>query len=166
MLRQRADGWGIGCWLSARSRCSPSRFSDCAGFRPTISIPFYNPQRWVGYLAAGCILYGIGDVLKCRLGAQKEIYKETIFNDLVFPVLMVLSCSAALQHIFRYLGFGLAVTLRTRCTSSLRRLCWWSRCHSASGRTWSIVRLALYFLAVKRKGTKQAPAPEAVSHAI
>ena len=71
--------------------------------------PIYNPQRWIGYLAAGFILYGIGDILVGRWRKQKEIYKETKFNDLVFPVLIVgVVLSGLAAHVLRYCGFGLS----------------------------------------------------------
>ena len=70
--------------------------------------PLYNPQRWLGYLATGLILYGLGDIFFGRLRAQKEIYKETPFQDLVFPILLVLTVLSGLAaHIFRYAGFAL-----------------------------------------------------------
>ena len=52
--------------------------------------PLYHPQRWLGYLAAGFIFYGIGDIFIGRLRAKKEICKETRFEDLIFPILLVL----------------------------------------------------------------------------
>lgn len=70
--------------------------------------PVYNPQRWIGYLAAIFILYGLGDILFGRLRAEKEIYKETRWQDLGFPVLLILTvCTGLAAHIFRYAGFAL-----------------------------------------------------------
>jgi len=129
--------------------------------------PFYNPQRWVGYLAAGFILYGIGDILVGRWRAQKEIYKETKFNDLVFPVLIVsVVLSGLVAHILRYCGFGLgchyAYALHVIIATPLLLI-------EMSFGKWShmVYRpMALYFVAVKERASKQAPAPEAVPHAI
>jgi len=129
--------------------------------------PIYNPQRWIGYLAAGFILYGIGDILVGRWRAQKEIYKETKFNDLVFPVLIVgIVISGLAAHILRYCGFGLschyAYALHVIIATPLLLI-------EMSFGKWShmVYRpLALYFRAVKERAQQQAPVPEAVPHAI
>ncbi len=129
--------------------------------------PIYNPQRWVGYLAAGFILYGIGDILVGRWRAQKEIYKETKFNDLVFPVLIVLVVlSGLVAHILRYCGFGLschyAYALHVIIATPLLLI-------EMSFGKWShmVYRpLALYFMAVRERANKQVVTPEAVPHAI
>jgi ferredoxin len=129
--------------------------------------PFYNPQRWIGYLAAGCILYGIADVLRCRLSGRKEICKETHFHDLVFPVLMVLTVLSGLTaHVFRYFGFALtchfAYALHVIIATPLLVI-------EMSFGKWShmVYRpLALYFLAVRERAQQQTPAAEAVPHAI
>jgi quinone-modifying oxidoreductase, subunit QmoC len=129
--------------------------------------PIYNPQRWLGYLAAGFILYGIGDILVGRWRAQKEIYKETKFNDLVFPVLIVLTVFSGLAaHILRYAGFGLgchyAYAMHVIIATPMLLI-------EMSFGKWShmIYRpLALYFLAVRERAQQQSPAEEAVAHVI
>jgi hypothetical protein len=129
--------------------------------------PIYNPQRWIGYVAAGFILYGIGDIFIGRWRAQKEIYKETKFNDLVFPVLIVaLVLSGLAAHILRYCGFGLschyAYALHVIVASPLLLI-------EMSFGKWShmVYRpVALYFRAVRERAQQQAPAPEAVPNAI
>ena len=129
--------------------------------------PFYNPQRWLGYLAAAFILYGIGDILLGRWRAQKEIYKETTFNDLVFPVLIILTVLTGLTaHVLRYAGFGLgchyAYALHVIVATPLLLI-------EMSFGKWShmIYRpLALYFLAVRERAQQQTPAPEAVPNAV
>ena len=129
--------------------------------------PLYNPQRWVGYLAAGCILYGIGDLVVGRWRKQKEIYKETKFNDLVFPVLIVLVAITGLAaHIFRYAGFGLtchyAYALHVMVATPLLLI-------EMSFGKWShmIYRpLALYFLAVRERAQQHPSVPEAVPNVI
>lgn len=128
--------------------------------------PVYNPQRWVGYLAASFILYGIGDILIARWRAQTEIYKETHFRDLVFPILILLTALSGLAvHVLRYAGFALAshyayalhVVIATPMLVIEMSFGKWAH---------MIYRpLALYFLAVKDKA-KQAPAGEAVPDAI
>jgi ferredoxin len=129
--------------------------------------PFYNPQRWIGYLAAGFILYGIGYILVGRWRAQKEIYKETNFHDLVFPILIVLTVLSGLAaHILRYAGFGLAChyayALHVIVATSMLVI-------EMSFGKWShmVYRpLALYFLAVKERAAEQVSAGEAITHAI
>jgi len=129
--------------------------------------PFYHPQRWVGYLAAGCIAYGVVGIFACRLRAHKEICKETHFHDLVFPVLIVLTVlSGLVAHILRYAGFALAchyayavhVVIATPMLVIEMSFGKWSH---------MVYRpLALYFLAVRERAARQAPAAEAVPHAI
>ena len=128
--------------------------------------PLYHPQRWLGYLATGLILYGIGDILAGRLRAQKEIYKETKFQDLVFPVLIVLTVLSGLAaHIFRYAGFALTChlvyALHVIVATPMLLV-------EMSVGKWShmVYRpLALYFLAVRERAARQAPAAEVVPHA-
>lgn len=129
--------------------------------------PIYHPQRWVGYLAAAFIIYGMGDILVGRVRAKKEIYKETKFQDLVFPVLLLLTALSGLAaHIFRYLGFALTchfmyalhVVIATPMLVIEMSFGKWSH---------MVYRpLALYFLAVRARANRQAPAAEVVPHAI
>lgn len=129
--------------------------------------PIYNPQRWVGYLGAGLILYGIGGILVGRLGAKKEIYKETTFRDLAFPVLLVSTVISGLAaHIFRYAGFGLTchylyalhIVIATPMLLVEMSFGKWSH---------MVYRpLALYFLAVRERAAREAAAAEVVSHAL
>jgi len=129
--------------------------------------PIYNPQRWVGYLATGLILYGIGDILVGRLQAKKEIYKETSFRDLAFPVLLVSTVISGLAaHIFRYAGFALTchylyalhIVIATPMLLVEMSFGKWSH---------MVYRpLALYFLAVRERAGREAAAAEVVSHAL
>ncbi len=129
--------------------------------------PLYHPQRWIGYLAAACIIYGISDILACRLSAKKEICKETHFHDLVFPVLMSLTVASGLTaHVLRYAGFTLgchfAFALHVTVATPLLVI-------EMSFGKWShmVYRpLALYFLAVRERSKQQAPAAEVVPNAI
>jgi ferredoxin len=129
--------------------------------------PFYHPQRWLGYLATGLILYGIGDIFIGRLRKQKEIYKETTFQDLVFPVLLVLTVVSGLAaHTFRYAGFALTChylyALHIVIATPMLLV------EMSFGR-WShmVYRpLALYFIAVRQKTARLAPAAEVVPHAL
>ncbi len=129
--------------------------------------PLYNPQRWLGYLAAVFILYGIGGILLGRWRAKKEIYKDTHFHDLVFPILIVLTALSGLTaHVLRYAGFSLAchyayalhVVIATPMLVIEMSFGKWAH---------MIYRpLALYFQAVKDRATQRAPAAEGVGYAI
>ncbi len=129
-------------------------------------LPLYHPQRWLGYLATGLILYGLGDILVGRLRAQKEIYKESSFQDLIFPILLVLTVLSGLAaHIFRYAGFALTChftyALHVIIATPMLLV-------EMSFGKWShmVYRpLALYFLAIREKAA-QAPAAEVFSHAL
>ena len=127
--------------------------------------PIYNPQRWLGYLAAACILYGIGDILIGRWRAKKEIYKETHFHDLIFPILIVSTAISGLAaHVLRYAGFGLAChyvyALHVIIATPMLMI-------EMSFGKWShmVYRpLALYFLAVKERASQGTAAVEAAAH--
>ncbi len=129
--------------------------------------PLYNPQRWLGYLATGLILYGLGDIFLGRLRAQKEIYKESSFQDLIFPILLVLTVVSGLAaHTFRYAGFALTChfmyALHIIIATPMLLV-------EMSFGKWShmVYRpLALYFLAVREKAARQALAAEVVPHAL
>ncbi len=127
----------------------------------------YHPQRWIGYLAAIFILYGTGHILLGRLKAKKEIYKETRWQDLGFPVLIILTVlTGLLAHIFRYAGFGLTchflyaahVIVATPMLLVEMSFGKWSH---------MVYRpLALYFLAVKKRSGWQEPVSEVVVDAV
>lgn len=136
-------------------------------FQTDAIYPVYSPQRWLGYVGAICILYGIGDILGGRLRAEQEIYKETTFNDLVFPILMVLTALTGLTaHALRYSGIELgchyAYAMHVMIATPLLLV-------EMSFGKWShmVYRpLSLYFLAVRQRAAQQAPAPEAIPNAI
>jgi len=129
--------------------------------------PLYHPQRWLGYLATGLILYGLGEIFVGRLRAQKEIYKESSFQDLVFPVLLVSTVLSGLAaHVFRYAGFALTchylyalhIVIATPMLLVEMSFGKWSH---------MVYRpLALYFLAVRERAARQVHAAEVVSHAL
>ncbi len=128
---------------------------------------FYYPQRWIGYLAAAFILFGIGDILLGRFKAKKEIYKETRWQDLGFPVLLIFTVlTGLLAHIFRYVGFGLTchflyaahVIVATPMLLVEMSFGKWSH---------MVYRpLALYFLAVRKRSGQQEPVSEVVADAV
>lgn len=128
---------------------------------------FYNPQRWVGYLAAACILLGAVEILVGRWRAKEEIYKETKFHDLAFPVLVLLVVLTGLTaHVLRYFGLEMgchyAYALHVITATPLLLV-------EMSFGKWShmVYRpLALYFLAVKERAAQQAPAAEVVPNVI
>lgn len=129
--------------------------------------PLYHPQRWLGYLAAGFIVYGIADILVGRVRARQEFYKETRLEDLIFPVLLLLTALSGLAvHIFRYMGFGLTchfayaahIVIATPMLLIEMSFGKWSH---------MVYRpLALYFLAVRERAGQAMPAEEAVGHAV
>ena len=99
--------------------------------------------------------------------AQKEIYKESTFQDLIFPILLVLTVLSGLAaHTLRYAGFALAChftyALHVIIATPMLLV-------EMSFGKWShmVYRpLALYFLAVREKAVQQAHAAEVVSHAL
>jgi nitrate reductase gamma subunit len=129
--------------------------------------PLYHPQRWLGYLAAGFIFYGIGEILLRRVQANTEVYKETRLEDLIFPILLLLTAVSGLGvHILRYSGLAYAalVTYALHVIIATPMLL----VEMPFG-NWAhmIYRpLALYFQAVKERAARQAPASEVVPHAV
>jgi ferredoxin len=127
----------------------------------------YHPQRWLGYVATALILYGLANIFAGRVRAKKEIYKESSFQDLIFPILLVLTVLSGLAaHTFRYAGFALAChflyALHIIIATPMLLV-------EMSFGKWShmVYRpLALYFLAVREKAGQQAPAAEVVPHAL
>jgi ferredoxin/uncharacterized membrane protein len=128
--------------------------------------PLYHPQRWLGYLATAFIVYGIGSILVGRAQARKEIYKETRFEDLVFPILLLLTAFSGIAvHICRYAGFALAshlaYALHVIVATPMLVV-------EMSFGKWShmIYRpLALYFQAVRERASAQRAAGEVLHHA-
>jgi len=135
-------------------------------FQTDNTYPVHNPQRWIGYLAAICILYGLGGIFLGRLRAKKEIYKETRWQDLGFPALLILTVLTGLAtHVFRYAGFGLTchflyaahVIIATPMLLVEMSFGKWSH---------MVYRpLAVYFLAVNARVERTAPAAEVGTHA-
>ncbi|MCL4522436.1 MAG: 4Fe-4S dicluster domain-containing protein [Acidobacteria bacterium] len=128
---------------------------------------FYHPQRWLGYIATAFILYGIGSIIVGRVRAQKEFYKETQFEDVIFPILLLLTALSGIAvHILRYAGFALschfAFALHVIIATPMLLV-------EMSFGKWShmIYRpLALYFEAVKERSGQRTPAKEAAGYAL
>jgi ferredoxin len=71
--------------------------------------PIWHAQRWVGYLAAGFIIFGTGDILLGRIMKKREIHKSSDFRDWTFPILLLATAlSGIIVHILRYAGLDLA----------------------------------------------------------
>ncbi len=128
--------------------------------------PVYHPQRWLGYLAATCILFGVGSILTGRLRAEKEIYKETRFEDLVFPVLIALVALSGLAvHIFRYAGFELASHFSYACHVIVATPLLVVEMPFGKWSHMIYRPLALFFQAVQERARRLAPGQEVISHA-
>lgn len=135
-------------------------------FQTDAIYPVYHPQRWLGYLATIFIVYGLIDIFAGRIRAVKEFYKETSFEDMVFPTLLLLTAiSGIAAHIFRYMEFPLTchftyafhVLIATPMLLVEMSFGKWSH---------MIYRpLALYFQAVKDRARCPAPAGEELGYA-
>jgi ferredoxin len=137
--------------------------------------PVYYPQRWLGYLAAALILFGLADMLVRRLRGSEEtgpklnqeLDKDRRFERMVFPVLLFLTVISGLSaHVLRYQGLVLACqyvyALHVIIATPMLLV-------EMSFGNWShmVYRpLALYFLAVRERAERQAAAGEVASHAV
>jgi ferredoxin len=129
--------------------------------------PLYHPQRWLGYLATAFILYGVGTILVCRIKGEKETCKTRGLEDLMFPILLLLTALSGISvHMLRYAGFELAChfvyALHIAIATPILVV-------EMSFGKWShmIYRpLALYFQAVKERARQQAPAQEVILDAV
>jgi len=129
--------------------------------------PLYHPQRWLGYLATACILYGVGTILLCHLKGDKESCKTRTLEDFMFPSLLLLVALSGISvHILRYAGFEMAchfvyalhIVIATPILVVEMSFGKWSH---------MIYRpLALYFQAVKERGRRRATAQEVILDAL
>lgn len=70
--------------------------------------PIYHPQRWLGYLAAGALIYGGIEAVIGRIRKTHEMHKYSHPSDWLFPILLVLLAISGLAiHILRYKGLPL-----------------------------------------------------------
>jgi ferredoxin len=164
LLRQCPDRrrW-LGHWLLAFGTVLMLviKVVDLPWFQTDAVYPWFHPQRWLGYLAAAGILYGLGDIFVGRWKAEREIWKVTRFEDLVFPVLLLLTAVSGLAvHVARYAGFGLTshlayavhVTVATPMLVVEMSFGKWSH---------MVYRpMALYFQAVRERAWAARPAGE------
>lgn len=71
--------------------------------------PLYHPQRWLGYLAAACLIIGAADILAGRMRKGEETRRPAKWGDVILPVLLLLTALSGMAvHIFRYTGLTLA----------------------------------------------------------
>ena len=162
-------GRWAGHWLLALGVCMilAIKVLGLRWFQTDNIYPLYNPQRWVGYLAAALILYGAGSILVGHIRGEKEIYKTRGLEDLMFPILLLLTALSGISvHILRYAGFELAchylyalhIVIATPMLVVEMSFGKWSH---------MVYRpLALYFQAVKERASQQAPAQEVVPNAV
>lgn len=70
--------------------------------------PVYHPQRWLGYFSAGALIYTTVEILISRIKKREEIHKFSSANDIIFPIMLLLTAVSGLAvHTFRYLGLEL-----------------------------------------------------------
>ena len=123
--------------------------------------PVYHPQRWLGYLAFACLAVGSVDILVAKARKLEPVYKKFAFNDLVLPVLLLLTALSGIGvHVLRYAGLGLtahycyAAHLMIAVPMLLVEVPFGKSSHM-------IYRpLALYFAAVKERALKSRMAEE------
>ena len=71
--------------------------------------PIYHPQRWIGYLATIALLYGAGRALWGRIKKDTPLHEFSHASDWLFPILLLtVTITGILVHIFRYQGWALA----------------------------------------------------------
>jgi len=71
--------------------------------------PIYNPQRWLGYLAAAFIVVGSLDILIERARKRAPVYRQSGLSDAMLPVLLLLTALSGMAvHVLRYVGLGLS----------------------------------------------------------
>ena len=71
--------------------------------------PIYHPQRWLGYLAAGALIYGGIDAVLGRIQKRHQMHKYSHPSDWLFPILLVLLAASGLSINFsRYLALPMA----------------------------------------------------------
>lgn len=70
--------------------------------------PLYHPQRWLGYFAAGALLFATGEILIGRIKKREQMHKFSCVTDLTLPILLLLTALSGIAiHVFRYLGLEL-----------------------------------------------------------
>ncbi len=122
--------------------------------------PFYHPQRWLGYYATVVLLWGAGYALWGRMKKEIQAHRFSHASDWIFPVLLLMvTLTGILQHIFRYLGMPLPTyytyVLHLAFTAPMLIL-------EVPFGKWAHLYyrpLAIYFQAVKEKAKEYKEAP-------
>jgi nitrate reductase gamma subunit len=71
--------------------------------------PITHPQRWLGYLAAGALIYGGVEAVIGRIRKGHEMHQYSHPSDWLFPILLVLLAASGLViHFLRYAGLPMA----------------------------------------------------------
>lgn len=141
-------------WLLAFGCCLMFviKFFFLRWFQTDKIYPVYNPQRWLGYMAAAFLVLGSLDILIERARKRKPIYGQSGLSGLILPVVLLLTALSGMTvHVLRYVGLGLgahyayAVHLMIVVPMLLVEVPFGSSSHM-------IYRpLALYFAAVKER---------------
>ena len=161
-------GRWLGHWILALGTVSMLTIKVFAlrWFQTDNVYPLYHPQRWLGYLATGFIFYGIGEILIRRVQAKKEVYKETRLEDLIFPILLLLTAVSGLgAHILRYSGLAYAALVMYALHVIIATPMLVVEMPFGSWAHMIYRPLALYFQAVKERAARQTSATEGVPHA-
>lgn len=70
-------------------------------------LPWYHPQRWLGYYATLVLLFASGDALLGRLRKNEQMHKYSHHSDWLFPAFLFIgSLTGIFVHIFRYAGWA------------------------------------------------------------
>jgi hypothetical protein len=71
--------------------------------------PLYHPQRWLGYAAAGALIYATGDILIGRVRKRRQAHRFSNAADLILPVSLLLTAVTGIAvHILRFAELSLA----------------------------------------------------------
>lgn len=77
-------------------------------FQTDAIYPLYHPQRWLGYLATGALIFATGEILLGRIRKRTELHKFSDLSDWTLPILLLFTAISGIAvHIFRYLEFSL-----------------------------------------------------------
>ncbi len=70
--------------------------------------PVYHPQRWLGYLITGALVFATAEIFFGRIKKQEQVHKFSDLSDWVLPILLLMTALSGLAvHISRYSGFPL-----------------------------------------------------------
>jgi ferredoxin len=71
--------------------------------------PIYHPQRWLGYLATGSLMYATLEILIGRIRKREQIHMFSDPTDWTLPIMILLTAISGIAvHILRYSGLSLA----------------------------------------------------------